>query len=346
MAHGHPTDTDDHRFNLTAPSGIKALISSYGASLVELHAPDRAGRFADVVLGFDTRSEYALHPNLYFGSTIGRTANRIGGASFEVAGVTYQLAANDGPNHLHGGAVRSLDKVDWYSEDRTGDPGTAVVLGYVSPHLEEGYPGQLDARVTYALTDRDELRIDYEARSDRATPVSLTHHTYWNLTGDGSRNILDHELQVDADSYTAVDSELIPTGTVEPLDGTALDFRKPFRIGSRIAELEDTGARGYDHNYVLSANSDGAVRLAARIRDPESGRTLEVWTDRPCMQFYSGNFMPPLIGKQGMHYVHRGGVCLEPQAYPDAMHHPSFPSIVLHPGEVYRTTTVYRVLTD
>lgn len=346
MARSHPTDTDDHRFHLTAPSGVKALISSYGASLIELHAPDRAGRFADVVLGFDTRSEYTLHPNLYFGSTIGRTANRIGGASFEVAGVTYQLAANDGRNHLHGGAVRSFDKVVWDAEERTGDSGTAAVLRYMSPHLEEGYPGQLEARLTYTLTDRDELRIDYEARSDRATPVSLTHHSYWNLAGDGSRTILDHELQVDADSYTAVDSELIPTGTVESVDSTALDFRKPSRIGSRIGELEDTGARGYDHNYVLSSSSDRLVALAARLRDPESGRVLEVWTDRPCMQFYSGNFMPPVVGKRGVHYVQRGGMCLEPQAYPDAMHHPNFPSIVLHPGEVYRTTTAYRVLTD
>lgn len=346
MVRSQSSDTQDRRFHLTAPSGIKALISSYGASLVELHAPDRAGRFADIVLGFDTQSEYALHSNLYFGSTIGRTANRIRGATFELDSVTYQLAANDGKNHLHGGAVSSFDKVDWEAEERTGDAGTAVMFRYVSPHLEEGYPGQLDARVTYTLTDRDELRIDYEARSDRATPVSLTHHSYWNLTGDGSRTILDHELQVEADSYTAVDSELIPIGTVKPVDSTALDFRKPSRIGSRIAELEDTGARGYDHNFVLTASSDGVVTLAARLRDPESGRILEIWTDRPCIQVYSGNFMRPVVGKLGMHYEHRGGVCLEPQAYPDAMHHPNFPSILLHPGEVYRATTVYRVLTD
>jgi aldose 1-epimerase len=332
----------DRRFLLVAPSGISALVSSWGAGLVSLNVPDRAGRFADVVLGFDTAAEYAEHSNFYFGCTVGRVANRIRGASFVLGDMTYRLSANDGLNHLHGGSTRSFDKVDWAAEPKRSDLGPSVVFQYRSPHLEEGYPGQLDATVTYTLTAEDELRIDYEARSDRLTPVSLTNHTYWNLSGDGAGTILDHELQVEADSYTVSDGELLPIGEIKSVDGTPLDFRKPHTIGSRIGELESTSARGYDHNYVLSgARTEPA--FAARVRDPASGRTVEVWTTRPCMQVYSGNMMTPTTGKLGAKYPVRSGLCLEPQGYPDAVNNPGFESIVLKPSEVFRATILFRL---
>jgi aldose 1-epimerase len=335
---------NDRRFLLVAPSGITAQLSSRGAGLVAMNVPDLAGNVADIVLGFDTAQEYADHSQLYFGSTIGRVANRIRGASFTLGDETYRLAANDRSNHLHGGAVRSFDKVDWTAEPKDSDLGQSVAFGYTSPHLEEGYPGELDTVVTYTLTSQDELRIDYEARSDRATPVNLTHHSYWNLSGGGSGTILDHELQVQADTFTAVDGELIPTGAIESLDGTALDFRRPRSIGARISELESTGARGYDHNYVLSgARLEPA--FAARLSDPAGGRVVEVWTTRPCLQVYSGNFMTPTRGKLGAHYGVRSGICLEPQGYPDALHHPEFDSVVLEPGNVFRATTIFRMTT-
>jgi aldose 1-epimerase len=294
------------------------------------------------VLGFDTADEYAEQSNLYFGCTVGRVANRIRRASFVLGDMTYRLAANDGLNSLHGGSTRSFDKVDWAAESKRSDLGPSVVLRHSSPHLEEGYPGQLDATVTYTLTAQDELRIDYEARSDRLTPVSLTNHTYWNLAGDGAGTILEHELQVQADRYTVSDNELLPTGEIKSVDGTPLDFRKPQTIESRIAELEPTGSHGYDHNYVLSGPRTEPA-FAARFRDPASGRTVEVWTTQPCMQLYSGNMMTPTIGKLGAKYGVRSGLCLEPQGYPDAVNFPGFESIVLRPSEVFRATILFRL---
>ena len=333
----------DQRYLLVAPSGISAQLSSRGASLVALNVPDRAGRFADIVLGFDTAQEYADHYPLYFGSTIGRVANRIRGASFTLGDQAYELAANHRSNHLHGGVARSFDKVDWEAEPNHSVLGPSVAFRYTSPHLEEGYPGRLDTVVTYTLTSQDELRIDYEARSDRATPVNLTHHSYWNLSGDGAGTILDHEFQVQADTYAVIDDELIPTGAIASVAGTALDFRKPHAIGSRISELDSTGARGYDHNYVLSgARTEPA--FAARLSDPASGRVVEVWTTRPCLQVYSGNFMTPTQGKLGAHYGVRSGICLEPQGYPDALHNPQFDSVLLDPGNVFRATTMFRLM--
>jgi aldose 1-epimerase len=332
----------DQRFLLVAPSGISALVSSWGAGLVALNVPDRTGQFADVVLGFDTAGEYAAQSQLYFGCTVGRVANRIRKASFVLGGTTYKLAANNGPNHLHGGATRSFDKVEWAAEAGRSELGASVVFRYTSPHLEEGYPGRLDATVTYTLTKAAELRIDYEARTDRATPVNLTNHTYWNLKGDGTGTILDHQLEVQADRYTVSDDELISTGEIRSVEGTALDFRKPRTIGSRIGDVESTGALGYDHNYVLPG-APSQPAFAARISDPSSGRAMEIWTDRPCMQVYSGNLMIPTTGKLGAHYAVRSGLCLEPQGYPDAINNPAFDSIVLEPGDVYRTTSVFRL---
>ncbi|GAC1639396.1 MAG: galactose mutarotase [Candidatus Dormibacteraceae bacterium] len=333
---------DDHRFLIAAPSGITAQLSSRGAGLVALSAPDRAGKFSDIVLGFDTAQEYEDHAKMYFGSTIGRVANRIRGASFMLGDQIYALAANDRSNHLHGGAVRSFDRVDWAAELKRSDRGPGVEFRYSSPDMEEGYPGQLETVVTYTLTAQDELRIDFEARSERATPVNLTHHTYWNLAGDGAGTILGHELQVQADTYTVTDDELIPTGAIASVDRTALDFRKPHAIGSRISELESTGARGYDHNYVLSGLRTEPA-FAARLSDPTSGRAVEVWTTRPCLQVYSGNFITPTRGKLGARYGARSGICLEPQGYPDALHNPDFDSVILDPGKVFRATTIFRL---
>ena len=335
----------DRRFLLVAPSGISALLSTWGAGLVALNTPDRAGRFADIVLGFDSAPEYAKHSHLYFGCTVGRVANRIRGASFALGDETYELAPNDRANHLHGGPSRSFDKVMWTAEPRRSAVDQSVVFRYTSPHLEEGYPGRLDTTVTYTVTSDDELRIEYEAKSDRATPVNLTNHTYWNLSGNGAGTILDHELQVQAETYTVIDDELLPTGAVEPVDQTALDFRQPRTIGSRIAQLESGGARGYDHSYVLSGSRSGPA-FAARVRDPTSGRVVEVWTTQPCLQVYSGNLMAPTTGKLGARYAVRSGLCLEPQGYPDAVNHPAFDSIVLEPGDVYRATTIFRLTTD
>jgi aldose 1-epimerase len=337
--------SNDRRFLLVAPSGISALLSSWGAGLVALNTPDRVGRFADVVLGFDTAAEYAAQSNLYFGCTVGRVANRIRRATFVLDASTYKLAANDGANHLHGGSTRSFDKVEWSAETKMSELGPGVVFRYTSPHLEEGYPGRLDTAVTYTLSAEDELRIDYEARSDRPTPVSLTNHTYWNLSGDGAGTILDHELQLQADRYTVSDGELLPTGEIKSVDGTPLDFREKRSIGSRINELEGTAARGYDLNYVLSGSRSEPV-VAARLSDPASGRVVELLTTQPCMQVYSGNLLTPTTGKLGAHYAVRSGMCLEPQGYPDAVNNPSFDSIVLHPGDVYRATTIFRLRLD
>jgi aldose 1-epimerase len=338
----------DRRFLLTAPSGISALVSTRGATLVSLVIPDRLGRFRDVVLGFDSPSEYADHAGIYFGCTVGRVANRIRGASFRIGGEVYRLAANDGPNHLHGGADRSLDKVDWAAVTSADSAGQSVSFSYVSADMEEGYPGRLEVSVKYRLTSKNDLRIEHQATTDRATPVNLTNHTYWNLAGDLRLTVLDHELQIDAHQYTPTDHQLIPTGIVESIEGTPLDFRTPRPIGSRIALLEATGARGYDHNYVLakSRTDEEGLAFAARLRDPASGRQVAIWTTERCLQLYSGNFLPPVTGKLGVEYGHRSGVCLEAQGYPDAVNNPDFPSSVLAPGDTYRSTTVFHLGTD
>jgi aldose 1-epimerase len=335
----------DKRFLLVTQSGIAALVSTWGAGLVALHMPDRKGLFDDVVLGFDSADEYAAQAQLYFGCTVGRVANRIRNARFRLGDSTVTLAANDGRHHIHGGTERSFDKVAWTAEPIRSDDGCGVVFRHVSPHLEGGYPGRLEATVTYRMTLRDELRIDYQAQTDRTTPVSFTNHTYWNLSGAGSGSIVGHVLEIAADRFTATDNELIPTGAIEPVAGTALDFRTPHVIGSRISELEGSGARGYDHNYVLSKR-EAAPTFAARLRDPSSGRIVEVLTDQPCLQFYSGNFMAPTTGKFGARYGWRSGACLEAQRHPDAVNNPTFDSVLLHPGGVYRATTIFTFATD
>ncbi len=319
-------------------------LCDFGATLVAVRTPDRAGAVRDVVLGFDDVSGYQSERNQYFGCTTGRVCNRIANARFTLDGYEYLLAANNGPHHLHGGGPRSLDKVLWRGSATERDGVPSATFRYTSPDGEEGYPGRLDITVRYSLPNPHEIHIDYHARTDQPTPVNLTNHAYWNLAGQGGATILDHELQVLADQYTPTDDTLIPTGQLARVHSSPLDFRQPALIGGRIAQLDATGARGYDHNYVLRPGS--GLRAAATLRDPGSGRTLTILTTEPGLQFYSGNFLHGQTGKGGAVYAHRSGLCLETQHFPDSVHHAHFPSVILRPGQDYRTTTVYRLTAE
>ncbi len=327
-------------FVLTNRQGVQVRAITYGGIITSLRVPDRAGTMADVVHGFDSIEGYLKgHP--YFGSIVGRYGNRIARGQFSLGGQTYTLAVNNGPNHLHGG-VKGFDKAVWQGEPLPN--GTGVAFSRTSPDGEEGYPGNLKARVTYALSDANELSIAYEATTDKPTPVNLTQHTYFNLAGHDSGDILGHELTIHADRYTPVDSTLIPTGELAPVAGTPFDFRKGERVGARIntAHEQLKHAGGYDHNFVLNRTGDG-LQPAARLVDPKSGRTLEVSTSEPGLQFYSGNFLDGrLTGKGDVVYAHRSGLCLETQHFPDSPNKPGFPSTILNPGETYRTSTVFR----
>lgn len=329
------------RYTLTNANGMMARLITYGATLTELHVPDAEGQLADVVLGFDDLASYETK-SPYFGCTTGRVANRIAYGKFTLDGVTYELAANNGEHHLHGGE-KGLDNVVWSvaSSEASGD-SAYVQFAYSSPDMEEGYPGKLDIVVTYTLTDANVLRIDYEARTDRATPVNLTHHSYFNLAGQGSGTILDHVLQLDASKYTPADETLIPTGAIDPVAGTPFDFTTPTPIGARIADVEG----GYDLNYVLDDFGSEDLHRAATLRDLASGRVMAIYTDQPGIQFYSGNFLDgTLTGKGGTTYVQHGGLCLETQYFPNSINQPSFPSVVLLPGEVYRHAIEHRFST-
>ncbi len=330
-------------YTLTNASGLEARVITYGGIIVALRTPDRAGRLDDVVLGFDTLDQYEKD-SPYFGAIVGRYGNRIGSGRFTLDGMTYRLATNDGANHLHGG-VRGFDKVVWDVKAFDGPQGVGVVLTYTSPDDEEGYPGALDTRVTYALTDRDELVVDYFATTDRATHVNLTQHSYFNLAGAGARDVLDHEVTLNAAQYTPVDVALIPTGEIAPVQGTPLDFRSPTALGARIGEAHEQihYGRGYDHNFVLDRNGAGLVH-AARVADPDTGRVLDVHTTEPGVQFYSGNFLGEtgsVVGKSGRVYGARYGFSLETQHFPDSPNKPHFPSTVLRPSEEYRSRTVF-----
>jgi aldose 1-epimerase len=326
-------------FTLKNKQGTVAKLTTLGATLTELHVADKKGQLADVVLGFDNAAGYQSDANQYFGCTTGRVANRIGKARFTLDGKEYTLAANAGPNHLHGGGKRSLEKIVWKGELLRGAGGPAVRFTYTSPDGEEGYPGKLAIAVTYTLTDKNELRIDYEATTDRTTPVNLTNHSYFNLAGAGADTVLNHELMMATDRTTPTDDMQIPTGKIEPIAGTPLDFRKMTRIGERIESLLPTPARGYDHNMILA--KQGLQTVAAKLRDPASGRTMTVYTDQPAIQLYTGNHLKGQKGKGGKIYPQRSAVCLETQHYPDAVHHPEFPSILLKPGQTYRHTCIY-----
>ena len=334
-----PDGTPVEMFTLTNANGVEVRAISYGAIITSLRVPDRTGKVADVVLGFDALEGYLKgHP--YFGCVVGRYGNRIGKGQFTLDGHTYKLPTNNGPNHLHGGIV-GFDKYVWTAEPVKGR--NAVAFSRTSPDGEEGYPGTLKVRVTYTLTDKNELVVDYHASTDKATPVNLTQHSYFNLAGNGAGDILDHVMMLNADRYTPVDDTLIPTGELAPVTGTPFDFRKPTPIGARIngdhPQLKN--GRGYDHNFVLNRQGSGP-QLAARVVEPKSGRTLEVRTSEPGVQFYTGNFLDgSLKGKDGAVYKHRTGFCLETQHFPDSPNKPNFPSTILKPGAEYKTQTVF-----
>lgn len=320
-------------YTLTNEHGFEVSITNFGGAVVTLKAPDRSGLFADVVLGYETLEEYVQNPR-YFGGLIGRHANRIGLGKFSLSESVAQLTQNNGVNHLHGGA-KGFDKRVWKVVAYT----TSLQLEYFSPDGEEGYPGNLTARVTYSLSAENELQIDYEATTDRETIVNLTNHSYFNLAGRG--DILGHELTLHAGAFTPVSQELIPTGEIKSVADTPMDFRRGKPIGT---DLEAAG--GYDHNFVLN-NFAGSLQPAARLYEPGSGRVLEIFTTEPGIQFYSGNFLDgTLSGKGGAVYHKYTGLCLEPQHFPDAPNHPNFPSTVLRPGETYRHTSVYRFSHD
>jgi aldose 1-epimerase len=326
-------------YTLTNAKGMKATVMTYGATLTGLWVPDRDGKLADVVLGFDDLQGYFKgHP--FFGSTVGRVANRIAKGKFTLDGKDYKLFVNNGPNTLHGGQ-KGFDKQIWTAAPVPGKGGPAVKFTYTSPDGEEGYPGKLTASVTYTLTNDNELRLDYEATTDKATPVNLTNHSYFNLAGQGTATILGHELTLEADKYTPPDDTLIPTGEIKTVKGTPLDFTTPHTIGERIDQLKGD-PRGYDHNFVL--NSGGKkLASAARVREPKSGRVMEVLTTEPGVQLYTSNFLDgKLKGKGGVAYPQYGALCLETQHFPDSVNHTNFPSTILRPGETFRSTTVYR----
>ena len=315
-------------------------VMTYGAIVTEIKVPDRNGRVDDVVLGFDNLEGYlAGHP--YFGATVGRVANRIARGEFTLGGKTYTLAKNNGPNTLHGG-LKAFDKVVWDAEEVASALGPSVRFSYVSPDGEEGFPGTLTTTVTYTVTAENALKIDYTATTNQATPVNLTNHTYFNLAGPESGDILGHEVMIAADSYTPGDETLIPTGELAPVKGTPLDFTTPAAIGTRIRQIKADPV-GYDHNYVLRSGGGDRPELAARVHDPKTGRTMEVFTTEPGIQFYTGNFLDGTIkGKEGVVYKQHQAFCLETQHFPDAVHHPGFPSIILEPGKTYRQTTIYQ----
>jgi aldose 1-epimerase len=334
-----PDGTAVESFTLRNAHGIEVRAITYGGIIVSLRVPDRAGRFDDVVLGYDDLAGY-LRQSPYFGAIVGRYGNRIAKGRFTLDGKTYTLATNNGPNHLHGG-VKGFDKVVWKAEPTSVAGGAAVTFRYTSPDGEEGYPGALSARVTYTLTDRDELSFEYAATTDKPTPVNLTQHSYFNLAGAG-HDILGHELTIDADRFTPVDATLIPTGQLAPVSGTPFDFRRPTAIGARIGRDDEQLRRGggYDHNFVINRTREGLVQ-AARLVDPGSGRMLDVQTTEPGVQFYTGNFLDGSItGKGGTVYSRRSGLCLETQHFPDSPNQPAFPSTILRPGKEYRSKTV------
>jgi aldose 1-epimerase len=327
-------------FTLTNAHGVEVRVITYGAIVVSLRVPDRAGRLEVVVLGHDDLTGY-LARSPYLGAAIGRYANRIAHGRFTLDGRTHQLTINEPPHHLHGG-LRGFDKFVWEAEERLGAGGASLVFHYTSARGEEGYPGTLAATVTYTLTDGDELIFDYEATTDEPTIVNLTQHTYFNLGGAGRGDVLGHELTLHADRFTPVDAAMIPTGDLASVTGTPFDFREPTAIGSRIRKRDEQLARGrgYDHNFVVRRAGPGLV-AAARLVHPGSGRQLDVRTTEPGLQFYSGNRLDGTVrGKGGRAYAVHSGLSLETQHFPDSPNHPAFPSTVLRPGQEYRSTTV------
>ena len=321
-------------FTLTNDNGLTVKITNYGGIVTSMLVPDKMGNYEDVVLGFDNLQNY-LDGHPYFGSLIGRYANRIAKGMFELKGVLYYLAANNGENHLHGGN-RGFDKVVWDSEPFVEENEVGLNLSYLSKDMEEGYPGNLNVKVTYRLTNENQLIIDYFAVTDKACPVNLTHHSYFNLTA-GKENILNHKVMINANSYVGIDNNLIPTGQIRDLIGTEMDFTLPKIIGSRIDMVDG----GYDHCYIINKNPDD-MSLIARVHEETSGRIMEVYSTEPGVQFYSGNFLDGSIkGKNGIVYDKHFGFCLETQHFPDSPNQKDFPSTILYPGESYTYSTIY-----
>jgi len=324
-------------YTLTNGKGLKVRVMTYGATLVSLEIPDRTGKPGDIVLGYDEFDGY-IKNSPYFGSIVGRYGNRIAKAQFVLDGVAYRLAANNGENHLHGG-IKGFDKAVWKAEPVQEPSAAGVKFIYLSKDGEEGYPGNLAVTVIYSLTNDNELKISYEAATDKATPVNLTHHSYFNLAGEG--DILGHELTINAEAYTPVDAGLIPTGEIRPVKGSPFDFTTPHTIGERIAQVEG----GYDHNFVLRSEG-GILATAVRVFEPKSGRVMEISTTEPGLQFYSGNFLDGTItGKGGKVYQRRYGFCLETQHFPDSPNRRDFPSTILRPGSVYKSLTTQKFST-
>ncbi len=336
-----------HRYVLTNNKGVEAVVISYGATLVSLRVPDRNGKAADIVLGYDNLDGYEQGKS-YFGATIGRYGNRIARGEFTLDGTVFHLPKNDGPNSLHGG-TRGFNKRVWTAIDRSHAGAQVLELSYTSADGEEGYPGTLKVKVTYTLpAEASELRIDYSATTDKDTVVNLTNHSYFNLSGNPAKEVVDHQLLLRAPQFTPVDSTLIPTGELRAVRGTPFDFTKLTAIGARINQDDEQlkFGKGYDHNWVLEKTEKTGLQLAAEVFDPTSGRVLQVLTTEPGIQFYSGNFLDGTAkGKGGQLYAHRTGFCLETQHFPDSPNHPNFPSTVLKPGETYRTSTVLRFST-
>lgn len=346
------TTNDGHAasvYTLTNANGMEVRATNYGGIILSLRVPDRNHKIEDVVLGFDSLSAY-IASSPYFGALIGRYGNRIADGRFTLDGQTYTLAKNNGPNSLHGG-IKGFDKVVWNAEPFEKQDSVGLVFTYTSPASEEGYPGALKATVTYTLTDSNEIILDYKATTDKATPVNLTQHSYFNLAGDGEGDILGHVVTIDADKFTPVDSTLIPTGELRDVSGTPFDFRNATAIGARINQNDEQlrFGKGYDHNFVLrkdSAGKDSAgndMTLAATVYEPTSGRVMQVYTTEPGLQFYSGNFLDgTLTGKNGVVYKHRSGFAMETQHFPNSPNQPNFPSTILRPGEQYHSRTIYK----
>ena len=330
-------------YTLKNANGIEIKITNYGGIVTSIRLPDREGRFDDVALGYDNLQDY-VDNNPYFGCIVGRYGNRIGNAKFTLGEEEYALAKNDGENSLHGG-LKGFDKVLWDAEPVMGEESQSLKLTYLSKDGEEGFPGNLSVTVTYTLTDDNSFIIDYQATTDQTTIVNLTNHTYWNLAGEGSGDILEHELMLNADSFTPVGQGLIPTGEISSVQNTPMDFRKPTAIGDRIDSDDEQLklGRGYDHNWVLNRVISNEPELAATVYEAASGRFMEILTTEPGIQFYSGNFLDGSItGKCGEPYEARNGFCLETQHFPDSPNKPEFPSVALNPGEVYKTRTVHK----
>lgn len=331
-------------FTLTNTNGLKMAVTNFGCKIISLTVPDRDGKMADIVLGYDSAKTY-LTGNPYYGATIGRYGNRIAKGKFSLSGKEYQLTTNNGQNALHGGP-KGFHNVYWKGTQNA----SSVKFTYLSKDGEEGYPGNLNVTMMYTLTDSNELQIDYEATTDQETIVNLSHHSFFNLAGEGNESILGHELTINADQYCPVDSTLIPFENAASVKSTPFDFTKPHTIGERIEAKDEQikNGKGYDHNWVLNKKSN-EFTLAAKLKEPISGRVMEVWTSEPALQFYSGNFLTGVgadVGKGGKAYKFRSALCLEAQHYPDSPNHPNFPSTVLKPGEVYKQKTVYKFLAE